>query len=214
MMHQDSVTSTVLTVSRHRTDPEEALDRAVQAPSGVVAAVLAAGLAIELAEFCRLPSSPLSPRVRRVAVDGIADRGSLRARATRVGVLGRLGQRRHLRGGCSGGGVRGQRGGVLSSKLSVHGLVRRDRRSVLPQDVGCDERRQLSSVGVPPPAAESRRKTPPRMQPPTRWLSRRPPAAAPTWCSATRCSAEPPRPLRSTTGPVQSRPVSCEITDS
>ena len=61
MMHQDSVTSTVLTVLVTAPTPKKPWTALYRSPSGVVAAVLAAGLAIELAEFCRLPSSPLSP---------------------------------------------------------------------------------------------------------------------------------------------------------
>ncbi|SGC54820.1 Uncharacterised protein [Mycobacterium tuberculosis] len=85
--------------------------------------------------------------VRRGGVDGLLDRDGLLKEPAGVGdqwgVLERqqrLGRRRRRRG------VAKHRGGVLGPHLAVFGLVDRDRRGVLPQEVGRYQNHQFSTV--------------------------------------------------------------------
>ena len=86
MMHQDSVTSTVLTELVTAPTPKKPWTALYRSPSGVSCRRAGRRAGDRAGGVLQVAEQPVEPRVRRVAVDGIADRGSLRARATRVGV--------------------------------------------------------------------------------------------------------------------------------
>src|SRR6202453_4956433 len=78
---------------------------------------------------------------------GLGGRGGLGARAGRVGRLRRWVKRRHRGGRRRGAGIAIHRAGVLGPHLGVLGLGGRDRRGVLPDNVGGHQRRQRCPVG-------------------------------------------------------------------
>src|ERR1700677_381920 len=78
---------------------------------------------------------------------GLADRGGLGAGAGRVGRLRRWIKRRHRGGGRRRARIAIHRARILGPHLGVERLGGRDRRGVLPQNVGGHQRRQQRPIG-------------------------------------------------------------------